>query len=136
MTRVNAGINPRELHRAHLVAELREITMVPASLLRSLRTRTSKSILKEIPRSFTLNTGHVKFFYNKMTFLSNRFHLLADEMERRGYIPDRTRGIAFSDFDPIWDNNWTPTEKDNDVVRERIALRISEKPHLYQDELD
>lgn len=76
MTRINSNIDPKLLKRAHLVAELREITMVPASLKRSLMTRSHLMILSGIPKKFTLNTGHVKFFYNKLTFLQHRFDTL------------------------------------------------------------
>jgi deoxyribonuclease (pyrimidine dimer) len=133
MTRINSNIPPSELTRVHLVAELREITMVPASLKRSLRTKTPKDVLTGIPKKFTLNGGHVKFFHNKLGFLQKRFHALADEMVRRGYNPDRSRVIAFAGFGEEWMNDWQSTKVDDDIVRDRIALRISEKPHLYKD---
>lgn len=131
MTRINSNLDPKSLKRMHLVAELREITMVPAALRRSLRTKTPEDVLKSIPKKFTLNAGHVKFFYDKQAFLRNRFVLLAAEMVRRGYSPDLTRIEAFDGFEPVWYNSWTSTEEDDNIVRERIALRISEKPHLY-----
>jgi deoxyribonuclease (pyrimidine dimer) len=135
MTRINSDISPKNLHRAHLVAEIREITMVPASLRRSLKTREVDSIRKGIPVDFTLNKGHVMFFYDKLGFLIKRFNKLADEMERRGYSPDRNRVVAFDGFDPLWYGDWKSTDKDDGIVMERINHRISEKPHLYTDEL-
>jgi len=133
MTRINANIEPKLLKRMHLLAELREITMVPASLRRSLTTSSKLMVLSRIPKKFTLNTGHVKFFYNKLTFLQNRFDRLADEMERRGYTPDRSRRSAFDGFDDIFYTDWQSSGQDDDIVHERIALRISQKPHLYED---
>lgn len=131
MTRVNADIPPKELHRRHLIAEYREITMVPAALTRSLRTRSADTILREIPKQFTLNKGHVKFFFDKMAFLERRFLALCDEMESRGYKCDRARGKAFYFIQEQWNRDWVAREEDNNLVRERIALRISQKPHLY-----
>lgn len=133
MTRINSDLDPKLLKRAHLVAELREITMVPAALRRSLRTKPSHKILAEIPKSFTLNTGHVKFFYNKLGFLQKRFSKLADEMERRGYKPDRSRISAFDGFPTVWMGDWAATSESDRIVNERIAIRIQEKPHLYKD---
>lgn len=133
MTRINSDIDPKSLKKMHLLAELREITMVPAALRRSLRTKTPSEILKGIPKSFTLNAGHVKFFYDKQAFLHRRFNRLAAEMERRGYRPDRSRGSVFNDFDVVWLNNWESTPIDDAIVRERINLRISQKTHLYKD---
>lgn len=133
MTRVNADIPPTNLHRRHLVAELREITMVPAALRRSLRTKLPNDIISGIPKNFTLNTNHVKFFYNKLNFLKIRFNKLATEMENRGYRPDRTRISAFNGFDNMWYGDWQATNEDNSVVQTRINFRIQQKPHLYKE---
>ena len=133
MTRINSNVDPKTLKRMHLVAELREITMVPASLRRSLRTKSKEAVLKSVPANFTLNKGHVTFFYDKLGFLIQRFDRLADEMARRGYVPDRTRINAFNGFDKDWYGHWTATEVDNAIVQERINFRISQKPHLYKD---
>lgn len=133
MTRINSDLDPKLLKRMHLIAELREITMVPASLRRSLRTKSPSEVMRSIPKNFTLNAGHVKFFYNKLAFLQRRFDRLADEMERRGYSPDRLRKTAFGGFDPMWYGDWQSTPADDAVVTERINLRISQKPHLYKD---
>lgn len=131
MTRINAGIPPSELHQRHLVAELREITMVPAALRRSLRTRDPRDILRGIPEEFTLNRGHVTFFYNKLGYLQDRFHELVCEMNNRGYNPDVSRVVAFDGFSPEWYGSWKARPSDNNLVRTRIRKRISEKPHLY-----
>jgi deoxyribonuclease (pyrimidine dimer) len=106
---------------------------VPAALRRSLKTKTSSDILKSIPTKFTLNTGHVKFFYNKMAFLHRRFDRLALEMERRGYRPNWARNKAFNGFDSIWYGDWESTPESDILVLERIRLRIAQKPHLYKD---
>jgi deoxyribonuclease (pyrimidine dimer) len=133
MTRINSNLDPTQLKRMHLVAELREITMVPAALRRSLRTRMPEDIVKGIPQKFTLNKGHVSFFYDKQKFLIYRFRQLADEMERRGYSPDRTREYSFYGLDPMWYGDWKSTIEDDAIVIERINYRISQKPHLYKD---
>lgn len=133
MTRINSNLDPKLLKRMHLIAELREITMVPAALRRSLRTKTPGDILASIPKKFTLNAGHVKFFYDKQAFLHRRFDRLAEEMERRGYSPDRQRAQAFYGFDAMWLNDWDSTATDDNIVIERINFRISQKPHLYKD---
>lgn len=133
MTRINADLDPKTLKRMHLLAELREITMVPASLRRSLRTRMQNDILRSIPKQFTLNTGHVKFFYNKLQFLQNRFDRLVAEMQSRGYTPDTSRKEAFLGFDNVWYGDWESTPADDAIVTERINLRIAQKPHLYKD---
>ena len=133
MTRINSDLDPKNLKRMHLVAELREITMIPAALRRSIEARTAEDIHNGIPKDFTLNKGHVTFFYDKLKFLIKRFNKLADEMERRGYSPDRTRIEAFDGFDKEWYGDWKSSDKDDEIVLERINFRISQKPHLYED---
>ena len=63
MTRINL-VEPSELTDQHLIAEYREIFMVGGSLKRTL---VSKVGYREdrVPKRYTLNTGHVYFFYNK-----------------------------------------------------------------------
>lgn len=64
MTRINL-VPPSELTDQHLFAEFREIKMVPKALARSLKGRRPRGVLEAIPKEFTLNTGHVMFFYDK-----------------------------------------------------------------------
>lgn len=133
MTRINSGVNPEELHQRHLIAEYREITMVPAALKRALRTKTIDSVLKSIPRKFSLNKGHVSFFYDKQLYLVHRFNRLIDEMKKRGYNYDQYRDVAFMENIPtIFYGDWKETEEARNEVIERIRLRVSEKPHLYK----
>ena len=62
MTRINL-IEPSELTDQHLIAEYREIFMVGGSLKRTLVSKSGYQELK-VPKSYTLNAGHVYFFYN------------------------------------------------------------------------
>jgi deoxyribonuclease (pyrimidine dimer) len=133
MTRINSNIDPKKLKRLHLIAEYREITMVPAALKRSLRTKSVDEVLKSVPKSFTLNKGHVTFFYTKLGFLKTRFNALCEELVHRGYSCDRTREKAFEGVPDVFYGEWNSTQFDDDIVIERIKLRISQKPHLYND---
>ena len=54
MTRINI-IPPRELYDQHLIAEYREMLMVPASLKRTLASKQGLQLHK-IPKTFPLNT--------------------------------------------------------------------------------
>lgn len=131
MTRINAGVFPEELHRLHLIAEYRELPMVPASLRRSLRTRRELDILRNIPSQFTLNRGHVSFFYNKLIYLRERYELLKKEMRARGYFVDEFRDPGLGEFPTSFYGDWDETEEARAEVLIRIALRKAGKPHLY-----
>ena len=84
MTRINL-VPVQDLADQHLFAEWREIKMVPAALRRSLKTRNIGDILAGVPKRYTLNKGHVTFFFNKMLFLYDRYCELTEELDDRGY---------------------------------------------------
>ena len=132
MTRINT-IPVSELTDQHLMAEYRELPMVNASLRRSLQSK-SQSGLKTIPKDYTLNTGHVKFFYNKGKFLYNRYYQLIKELNKRSYnINPEDRVVDWSVFHQ---NNlfidWIPDSKSHTINTERLILRIESKPHWYK----
>ena len=89
MTRINI-ISVSELYDQHLIAEYREITMVPAALKRTLSSKKGLDESK-IPINYTLNKGHVYFFYNKGEYLFKRYQQIIDEMKKRGFKPDIKR---------------------------------------------
>ena len=129
MTRINI-IEPSELTDQHLIAEYREIFMVGSSLQRSLKSKNWNP--KDIPIKFTLNTGHVKFFYDKGKYLSNRYDMLRTEMKARGMAPDITRVFKKEQWpNELW-NDWTPNLEDYKIIRERIEERIKSKPNWYR----
>ena len=129
MTRINI-IEPSELTDQHLIAEYREIFMVGSSLQRSLKSKNWNP--KDIPIKFTLNTGHVKFFYDKGKYLSKRYDELRIEMKARGMTPDVTRVFKREQWpDELW-NDWTPSLEDYKLIRQRIEDRINMKPNWYR----
>lgn len=133
MTRINL-VHPSELTDQHLMAEWREIKMVPAALRRSLRTQSVQTVFNKIPKDFTLNKGHVTFFYNKIDYLKERYKALTKELFVRKF------NISDTDIETIFDKdvplvckgNWTPTERDYEIIRQRIAEKIAMKPKWYK----
>ena len=126
MTRINI-VPPSELHDQHLIAEYREIFMVPGSLRRTLRSKIGFNP-KKVSSTFTLNKGHVYFFFDKGLYLEKRYRELVQEMKVRGMNPDPDRKFPKESYPDDLFNDWEPTEEEMEIVRERIALRISEKP--------
>lgn len=120
MTRINL-VHPSTLHQKHLVAEYREIVRV-FDLARKCQYELHK---KKIPLKYTLGTGHVLFFYDKLKFISDRYDLLCVEMVNRGYTCNRVskqeleQGIDKSLF---W--NYVPTDEAIRINQERISDRL------------
>lgn len=118
MTRINCGIDPSELTDKHLLAEHREIKRIPNCISKG------KYNLNNIPHQFVLGTGHVKFFYNKLKFLLNRYIKLHDECLKRGF--------SVQDYRSAWDsipnelmNDYNPTDRDSEIIRSRINERLN-----------
>ena len=129
MTRINV-IDPSQLTDQHLMAEYRELPMVAGSLRRSLR---SSKGLPAIPGTYTLNKGHVTFFFNKGGWLKKRYYALVLELLERGYQLDARRR---ADFDTFENNglagDWQADQAALEINRERIRERILAKPDWYR----
>ena len=113
MTRINTGIEAKELPNKLLLAELREIKRIP-NVIKSGRYNMSGQ-----PEEFTLGTGHVKFFYDKLEYLLERYNNLRWEALYRGF--------NVSDWSEAWNgvpaelmNNYQETQRDRDILIERI----------------
>lgn len=133
MTRINL-VDPSELHDQHLIAERREIRLLCANFVRSKNSKRGIQINK-IPKQFTLNTGHVLFFYDKGAYLHKRFTALTEEMKKRGFSPDETLTFPKEIWPSNLYNDWEPNDRDKNIVRERIKLRVSQRPNWYRKHL-
>jgi deoxyribonuclease (pyrimidine dimer) len=116
----------------HLVAEYREIFMVGSSLQRSLNSKNWEKTLANIPKKYTLNKGHVTFFYDKGKYLCKRYDSLIEEMKNRGMNPDSERKFKIEQWPNELFNDWTPEEDDYKVIRARIKEKIEMKPDWYR----
>jgi deoxyribonuclease (pyrimidine dimer) len=121
MTRINV-VPVQELSGKHLVAEYREITRLPNNLKKSLNRKTKPFSVDEIPKEYVLGKGHVKFFYDKMKFLKNRYEQLVQEMLCRGYNPQFTDSSLFEVSSRFF-NDYKPTTEAIELNRQRIKKR-------------
>ena len=113
MTRINT-IPVSELSRQHLLAEHREIKRIPNTI------KSGKAVIKNIPAEFTLGTGHVKFFYDKIGFLKKRYKEIHAQCLHRNYdMEDYSE--SFEGIDKYLMNDWTPTEESKRLIRQRIV---------------
>lgn len=117
MTRISVGVRAIELCDAHLIKERVELVRIPNAV------RTGKAVIKDIPKQFTLGTGHVKFFYDKMGYLHQRYTELTKECIARGFnitdFSDSFEGISPS----LW-KNYNETAQDRTIVVQRVNERL------------
>jgi deoxyribonuclease (pyrimidine dimer) len=131
VTRINT-VDVTLLSDQHLMAEYRELPMVHGSLKRTLNSAKGFQSGRVSP-IYTLNAGHVYFWYNKKKFLFDRFNQLVNELIFRNYqINPGQRIIDWNVFDRVPQIDWTPTEKECDINLERVVERIKLKPKFYR----
>lgn len=121
MTRINAFIPVEDLSNKHLIAEHREIKRIPNHVAKHF----SKMSLTKIPKQFTLNTGHVTFFFDKGKFTYERYVELYTECERRGFNVTYF-GHAWSFYNSI-PSQWYKDLKVTPQERLRIQTLIKDR---------
>ena len=127
MTRINL-LPVKILLDQHLMAEYRETPMVGAAIPRS--TPTSR---RKIPSSYVLGPGHVKFFYNKLYFLEQRWEELIRELKIRGFkIKPKSRQTHFDKFYIDEQVEWEPNNVEKRISMDRIYERYKKQPEWYK----
>lgn len=119
MTRINVGMPPMQLTQQHLLSEHREMKRIPNAV------RRGNVNMVGIPKQFTLGTGHVRFFYNKLGWLLARYRLVYEECIKRGY--------AVQDYSGAWDGLdmgelYIPTKADIELIKQRIDDKLRRNP--------
>lgn len=134
--RVNV-LHPMFLCDQWLVAEYREVKMGPKALSRSLGSLLGVD-KKRISPTYTLNTGHTYFFYDKNKFLERRLAQLVEEMQFRGFETNFTELVDDKydyhpdTFNKEWWNDWQPDEAALNINMERLHKRIGMKDGWYK----
>lgn len=130
MTRINASIRPTELSNAMLFAEYREAKRIPNTI------KSGKAVIKDIPKTFKLQSQHVKFFYDKILYLSKRSDELYAECLRRG-IKAEDYSDCYKSIPEHLFNDWQETKEARELLKERINLRLTESKqiHRYYDKV-
>lgn len=119
MTRINL-IPPSELCDQHLLAEHREITRIPNHVMKHYPQLN----LEGRPADYTLGTGHVRFFYDRLGFLLMRYILVHQECVARGFAVKYIWPSPLWTVPPSLDGGYAPTPRAMAISRERIALRM------------
>lgn len=114
MTRINVGVDPREIPKSALLAEHREIVRIP----NGVRTNHFKNIHKA-PKEFTLGTGHVLFFANKIEYLKRRYIAIYEACIEKN-INVQSFITAFEGIPEKYRNDYTPTQSDREKIIQRM----------------
>lgn len=136
MTRINLVL-PSILTDKHLMAEYRELPRIFTAVKKLIAQGKSPSDV-DIPDNYVLGKGHVKFFYNKLFWLSERFKELFIELSGRGFkldlelVASIRKGIG--SIDNEWFGIYSPTPEEIYLNMARICKRSG--INSVQTELD
>jgi deoxyribonuclease (pyrimidine dimer) len=122
MVRINL-VNPRHLADQHLVAEYNEMLMLVGYVRRH-------PLCNGIPPRYTLGTGHIRFFKDKLGYIHQRFIRVKREMELRGFQPKKELDLTL--FAEGNKNIWRPRARDYVIIRQRLLQKIQANPGLYR----
>jgi deoxyribonuclease (pyrimidine dimer) len=127
MTRINV-VPVTELTDKHLLAEYRELPRVFHAAQEWYKQGGDPA---DLPDTYRLGTGHVKFFYCRLQFCYLRQLDLYKECRRRGFNvtlkPDFNHLIGGIDRTPSWMlRDYEPTPEALRINRERINTRLRE----------
>ena len=114
MTRINV-VPVTELCDQHLLAEHRELTRIPNGIISGKLQRS----YADAPTEYTLGTGHVKFFVDKLWWLRFRHMELTDECNYRGFAVSN----RFPEIDTAT-TKFIPTDAAIALNRARINQRL------------
>lgn len=125
MTRINL-IDPKYLSDKHLLAEYKELPRV-FTLVKKYDQKDLIALEKSLPSQYTLGKGHVRFFYNKITFLRDRYFYLHQELLARRFnlneeMYDNIQLMAYN-LPACLQNDYGPTPEDVYLNMARIVHR-------------
>ena len=124
MTRINV-VPVDELTDKHLVAEYRELPRI-FKLVQDRQDKGFTGATVKKPDAYTLGTGHVLFFYDKLYYLIDRYQELCNEMCTRGFTVNFPHVPDFVwDLDSQWLGDYIPTDEALTINRQRIADRLA-----------
>lgn len=120
MTRINVGVDPDELPSKLLMAEFYEMIRIPNAII-SMRVDLSVPI----PLEFTLGKGHVRFFYNKIKYLHERYSEIYVEAKSRGFLVNHNDHpfMLVQKVYPELYNYWFAGPLDRELIINRIQSK-------------
>lgn len=129
MTRVNL-VPVKELMDQHLIAECKELHQLSGGLRKSFNSKQGLT-LDRVPKKFTLGKGHCLFFADKALYIARRYQEIKHEMLQRGFNCNWPE-VNLDNWPKEFHKDWNPSENDLNIVRERIAQKLNQKPGWYR----
>lgn len=124
-------VSPEILTDQHLIAEKRELNMIPP-LFQKRWNSLGRKMFNDIPDVCPLGKGHMIFWTNKLTYLRDRYNHITLEMQYRGFKPDLSIQFSLTDEMIVYSVPWSPTPNDISLLKNRIREKLLQKPEWYR----
>lgn len=128
MTRINV-VEPSELGNKHLMGEIHEITRVYGLVRKAQDRKINKYNFRDKikqPNEYTLGTGHVYFFYDKLAFITDRYYALNEEARKRNFnVNPIDKQSLVQGIQDWWFGDYFPTPEAIEINRKRIQERLN-----------
>ncbi len=123
MTRINL-LDPSVLTDKHLMAEYHELPRIFTEVRKAIDKGLTPDDI-DIPESYVLGNGHMKFFYDKCHWLQDRLYILYLELKRRGFNIEHDKYIAIYCNVPLgeWYGFYQPTPAEIYLNMARLCKR-------------
>lgn len=134
MTRINV-VPVDELIDGFLQAEFFELPRVFVLARKHFDAGKTPDQL-DIPTTYRMGEGHMKFFYNKMMYLATRHYQLGIELLNRNIEPVQDPATVGCLLPPLihkeWWGNFAPNMQDIQINRDRLQYRKRYEGGSYQ----
>jgi deoxyribonuclease (pyrimidine dimer) len=120
----------------HILAEYFELPRI-FKLVSNHWMKGRKPSELDIPDTYRLGSGHMKFFYDKLTYLHDRHGELFRVGTNRNLtleVDPNARSYCLPPTYDGWWNDYEPTEEALLENRKRLADKIAIYPHYYTHE--
>jgi len=126
MTRINC-VPVKELTDKHLGAEYRELPRLFGQIQKAIE-RGEQPDDPRNPTEYKLGKGHTRFFYNKVSWLCNRYEDLVKECyNRKRTVNYPLPPMFIHEMPDEWWSWWEPTPEALELNRQRIKERLNGK---------
>jgi deoxyribonuclease (pyrimidine dimer) len=125
-------IEPCLLTDQHLIAERRELRLIPPLFEKRFKKLGIKGVVSNIPDQYCLGKGHMLFWMNKGEYLRTRYSELTDEMLIRGFKPDLSIFYFLTPEARDVSIDYVPSTHDIQILLERVTAKINQKPTWYR----
>lgn len=112
------------------MAEKKEINQLAGQFIKSIRSPNFHYY--DLPDTYTLGKGHVRFWYRYGTFIRNRYKEIYEECVKREFDVQDNFNDVWKQWGSMYNYDFQPQPVHLEISKDRIRIRFEEKPDFYK----